>query len=201
MPATVAWARDTKDSAIYPTRGAFSRAGFELSVPGADLTYYRGTLQHQHYFPVTKDLTLMLNGEIGYANGLQGQNLAFFKNFYAGGVGSVRGYDTSSLGPQDPTNADVRLGGNRRVVMNAELLFPIPGFGVDKSVRVGGFVDAGQVWGKGDKMAMSDLRASAGIAAVWTSPFGPLKFSFAQPFNTKEGDKLQRFQFQMGSTF
>ncbi|MBN9421533.1 MAG: outer membrane protein assembly factor BamA [Candidatus Accumulibacter sp.] len=201
LPATVAWARDTKDSAIYPTRGAFSRAGFEVSVPGADLTYYRGTLQHQHYFPVTKDLTLMLNGEIGYANGLQGQNLAFFKNFYAGGVGSVRGYDTSSLGPQDPTNTDVRLGGNRRVVMNAELLFPIPGFGVDKSVRVGGFVDAGQVWGKDQKMAMGDLRASAGIAAVWTSPFGPLKFSIAQPFNTKEGDKLQRFQFQMGSTF
>ncbi|MDA0190460.1 MAG: outer membrane protein assembly factor BamA [Proteobacteria bacterium] len=205
LPLSAGWASDSKDSAIYPTRGAVSRAGLEVSIPGADLTYYRATLQHQRYFPLTKDLTLMLNGELGYANGLRGQNLAFFKNFYAGGIGSVRGYDTSSLGPRDlladGTYSDERLGGNRRVIFNAELLFPVPGFGVDKSVRVGGFFDAGQVWGKSEKAALGDMRTSVGIAAVWTSPFGPLKFSIAQPLNDKEDDKLQRFQFQMGSTF
>lgn len=205
LPATVGWASDTKDSAIYPTRGAISRAGIEVSIPGADLAYYRGTLQHQRYFPITKNVTLMLNGELGYANGLRGQKLPFFKNFYAGGIGSVRGYDTSSLGPRDTlpdgTFSDERQGGNRRAIFNAELLFPIPGFGVDKSVRVGGFFDAGQVWGKSEKMAMGDLRASVGVAAVWTSPFGPLKFSVAQPLNSTESDKLERFQFQMGSTF
>ncbi len=146
----------------------------------------------------------MINGEIGYANGYSNQTLPFYKNYYAGGIGSVRGYDTASLGPRDTVNgviSDERLGGTRRVVFNAEVLFPLPGLGVDKSVRFGGFVDAGQVWAKLEHPSLSDLRASAGLAAVWTSPFGPLKFSVAQPFNHKEGDKLQRFQFQMGSTF
>jgi outer membrane protein insertion porin family len=204
LPVTAGWASDTKDSAIYPTRGALSRAGLEVAVPGGSLHYYRATLQQQRYFPLTKDLTLMLNGELGYANGYGNQNLPFYKNFYAGGVGSVRGYDTASLGPRDMVSgvlSDQRLGGNRRAVFNSEVLFPVPGFGVDKSVRVGGFADAGQVWASGQKASLQDLRASVGLAAVWVSPFGPLKFSLAQPINKKEGDKLQRFQFQMGTTF
>lgn len=204
LPATAGWGLDTKDSVISPTRGAVSRAGLEVAVPGGSLHYYRTTLQHQRYFPVSKDLTLMVNGEFGYANGYNNQGLPFYKNFYAGGIGSVRGYDTASLGPRDTVSgliSDERLGGNRRVVFNAEALFPLPGFGTDKSVRFGGFVDAGQVWGKGENMSLSDLRASTGVAAVWVSPFGPLKFSVAQPLHSKDGDKLQRFQFQMGSTF
>ena len=204
LPATVGWARDSKDSAIYPTKGALSRAGLEVAVPGGTLHYYRMTAQHQHYFPLTKDLTLMVNGELGYANGYGNQTLPFYKNFYAGGVGSVRGYDTASLGPQDTVSgvlSEQRLGGNRRAVFNAEVLFPLPGFGIDKSVRIGGFADAGQVWAAGEKTSLQDLRASMGLAAVWVSPFGPLKFSLAQPINKKEGDKLQRFQFQMGTTF
>lgn len=204
LPATAGWTADTKDSAIAPTRGAVSRVGTEVAVPGGSLHYYRATFQHQRYFPVNKDLTLMFNGEFGYANGYSNQGLPFYKNFYAGGIGSVRGYDTASLGPRDTVNgqiSDERLGGNRRLVLNAEALFPLPGFGADKSVRIGAFVDAGQVWAKGDNMALSDLRASTGLAAVWVSPFGPLKFSIAQPLNLKDGDRLQRFQFQMGSTF
>lgn len=210
LPATVGWARDTKDSFLNPTKGTFTRTGMEVAIPGGTLQYYRLTAQHQHFFPVTKSLTLMLNAEAGYANGLGGQNLPFYKNFYAGGVGSVRGYDTASLGQRDRKTDPItgiseetleRVGGNRRLVFNAELLFPLPGMGADKSVRIGGFVDAGQVWGRDEKVALGALRASAGLAAVWTSPFGPLKFSFAQPINAKEGDKLQRFQFQLGSTF
>ncbi|WP_153115584.1 outer membrane protein assembly factor BamA [Rhodocyclus tenuis] len=201
LPATVSWAADSKDSAIYPTSGGVRRAGLEVAIPGGSLKYYRATAQIQQYFPINKSLTLMLNGELGYADAFGGKDMPFYKRFYAGGVGSVRGYDTASLGPVDTTATDQRLGGNTRAVFNAELLFPIPGFGVDKSVRVGTFFDAGQVWDKDDQKALSDLRASAGLAAVWTSPFGPLKFSIAQPFNTKEGDKLQRFQFQMGTTF
>jgi len=200
LPATLGWGADTKDSVLNPTMGFASRAGLEVALPGG-LHYYRTTFQHQHYFPITKELTLMLNGELGYANGYGNQDLPFYKNFYAGGVGSVRGYDTASLGPKDTVYPDQRTGGNRRAVFNAEVLFPMPGFGMDKSVRIGTFFDAGQVWGKGEKMSASDMRASAGVAAVWVSPFGPLKFSIAQPFNQKDGDKIQRFQFQMGSTF
>lgn len=208
VPLTVSWASDGKDSYIYPTRGTVHRAGLEVAVPGGDLKYYRATYQLQQFLPVTKDLTLALNGEIGFADGLGGQNLPFYKNFYAGGIGSVRGYASASLGPRDtlcsgtPTVCEYtsdRLGGNRRVVANAELLWGVPG--MEKSLRLGWFVDAGQVFAKGERVQLDELRASTGISAAWISPLGPLKFSVAQPLNSKDGDKTERFQFQMGTTF
>jgi outer membrane protein insertion porin family len=204
LPATIGWASDSKDSVIYPTRGAFQRASLEVALPGGDLKFYRATYQHQRFFPMTKDIVLMLNGEVGVAGGMSGQELPFYKNFYAGGVGSVRGYDTASLGPTEKTNTGdtVRLGGTRRFVFNAEALFTVYGFGLDKSVRIGPFFDAGQVFSSDSNTSDGGgVRTSAGIAAAWSSPMGPLKFSVAQPLNDKDGDKLQRFQFQMGQTF
>ena len=131
---------------------------------------------------------------------LQYKQLPFFKNFYAGGIGSVRGYEPSSLGPIDAAT-EQRLGGNRRLILNGELLFPMPGVGQDKSVRLGAFIDGGQVWGAGEQFDLSTLRYSFGLSLAWSSPVGPLKFSFGQPLNKKEGDKLQRLQFQMGTVF
>ena len=110
----------------------------------------------------------------------------------------VRGFEAASLGPVD-LNGDV-LGGNRRVIGNLELLFPMPGI-KDKSVRLSGFVDAGNVWGAEQEVSGSDLRASAGVAMSWDSPVGPLKFSYAYPFKTKEIDRVERFQFQLGRIF
>lgn len=206
LPLTVAWASDTKDSVINPTRGTFQRAGFEVS-PGGDLKYYKANYQIQQFFPVTRSMVLMLNGELGYGKGIGGQELPFYKNFYAGGVGSVRGYDTASLGPYE-TNANgdvVRLGGTRRVVFNAELSVPVPGFGANKALRFGPFFDAGQVYSDSSSSVgavdSGAIRMSAGLAATWISPFGPLKFSLAQALNSQDNDKIQRFQFQMGQTF
>jgi outer membrane protein insertion porin family len=199
LPATVAWVRDTRNSAIYTTSGGVQKAAVEVAVPGVDLTFYRLTYQNQHYFPLTKDLVLMVNGELGYADGLQGQTLPFYKNFYAGGVGSVRGYDTASLGPVDPLYPDTRLGGTRKAVFNAELLMPFPGF--DKALRLGPFFDAGNVYTDKYTFADEGLRMSVGLTAAWISPLGPLKFSYGQPINEQSNDKLQKFQFQMGTTF
>ena len=205
LPMTAAWTSDSKDSVILPTRGTYQRASVEVS-PGGDLKYYKASYQLQKFFPVTRSMVLMLNGELGYGKGLGGQELPFYKNFYAGGVSSVRGYDTASLGPYE-LNASgdvVRLGGTRRVVFNAELSMPAPGFGNDKSVRFGPFFDAGQVYAdsvSGTEIDGGPVRMSAGLAATWVSPFGPLKFSVAQPLNTQDNDKIQRFQFQMGQTF
>lgn len=202
---TVGWAKDGRDSVIYPTKGSYQRAIGELSLPGGELRYYRASYQYQRFFPLSKDYTLMLNGEGGYGRGYSGKPLPFFKNFYAGGIGSVRGYDTSSLGPRDvdvngnPTTD--ALGGNRRLVGNAEFLFPLPGTGLDKSFRLGAFIDAGQVWGQDQKVSLGDLRYSAGISLAWSSPLGPLKFSFANPIKKKPEDRVQRFQFQLGTTF
>ncbi|MFB0936824.1 MAG: BamA/TamA family outer membrane protein, partial [Propionivibrio sp.] len=203
---TVGWVSDGKDSAINPTRGTYQKAAFEIS-PGGDLRYYKATYQHQRFFPVSQKMVLMLNGEAGYAKGLSGQEMPFFKNFYAGGVGSVRGYDTASLGPYelDSSGDEVRLGGTRRYIFNAELTMPVPGFGADKSMRFGPFFDAGQVTSDEEKRAgvydSGPVRMSVGLAATWLSPMGPLKFSLAQPLNKQKSDNIQIFQFQMGTMF
>ena len=198
---TAGWAKETIDSRLYPTKGAINRLVGEVGLPGGTLHYYRLTYQHQRFIPVLwRGYTLMLNGEAGTAGGYGGKDLPFFKNFYAGGIGSVRTYDSSSLGPVDLAT-DTRLGGSRRLVGNAELLLPLPGIGMDKSVRIGAFVDGGQVWGAGEKINLADLRYSAGISLTWSSPIGPLKFSFGNPLNRKPLDKVQRLQFQMGTVF
>ena len=200
MVGTVGWLQDTVDSRLYPTSGFTRRIGGELSVPGGNLRYYKLSLQQQNYLPLNKTFTLMLNGELGVANGFGGRPVPFWKNFYAGGIGSVRGFDTSTLGPRDATT-DTAMGGTRRMVGNAELLFPMPGSGQDKSLRLSTFVDVGQVWGAGDKVALGDLRMSTGLAVTWSSFMGPLKFSFATPIKKESTDKIQRLQFQMGSSF
>ena len=197
---TLGWAKDARDSVIYPTAGTFQRAYGELALPGGNLHYYRLVYQHQRFFPLTRTFTLMLNGEAGYAHGLNGQDLPFFKNFYVGGIGSLRGFEQSSLGPRD-ARTDAALGGNRKLTGSAELLFPFPGSGADKSLRLSTFVDVGQVWQLGEKTSLGDLRASTGVALAWSSPVGPLKFSFAQPLRKQLDDRLQRFQFQLGSIF
>ena len=197
---SIGWAKDTIDSRLYPTKGYIHRLGAEVAVPGGDLRYYKLNYQIQHYLPLWRDYTLALNGEFGYADGYSNRSLPFFKNFYAGGIGSVRGFDNGSLGPRDAATNE-SIGGNRRVVGGAELLFPMPGMGQDKSLRIGAFIDFGQVWGTGEKMKAADLRYSTGLAAAWNSPMGPLKFSIGQPLNKKDNDKIQRFQFQMGTVF
>ncbi len=201
---TAGWAKETIDSRLYPLTGSINRIVGELGLPAGDLGtlhYFRTNFQHQQFIPViARNYTLLLNGEFGIAGGYGGLPLPFFKNYYAGGIGSVRGYDASSLGPIDVVTG-ARLGGTRRLVINAELLIPMPGVGLDKTVRLGAFIDGGQVWGQGQKISTGDLRYSTGVSLVWSSPLGPLKFSFANPINRQPDDKVQRLQFQMGTTF
>jgi len=203
--ADLGWARDSRDSLTYPTSGSLQRVYGELGVPGLDIEYYKLSYQHQYLQTFAKNFTLMLNGEAGMAGGLGGKPLPFFKNFYAGGISSVRGYRTSSLGPQDELGNS--LGGTKRIVGSAELMFPFPGLSSDKSVRLGVFVDGGSVFGPGDydgrysKVSFTDMRFSSGLSLSWFSPIGPLKFSLAKPLNKKEGDHTESFQFQMGTMF
>ncbi|MDD5180422.1 MAG: outer membrane protein assembly factor BamA [Gallionellaceae bacterium] len=197
---TVGWSSDNRDSAIYTTEGATRRAFAELSLPVSNQRYYKLTYQHQQFYPVSRELTLMLNGEGGLAGGYGGMPLPFFKNFYAGGTGSVRGYEPSSLGPRDSLNN--ALGGTKRIVGNAEMLFPVPFMPKEKSVRMSVFADAGTVFGPDNAIAeATGLRYSAGVAMTWISPVGPLKVSMGKALNSKPNDKLQKFQFQLGSIF
>ncbi|MBC7943741.1 MAG: outer membrane protein assembly factor BamA [Burkholderiales bacterium] len=193
---SIGFTRDGRDSLIYPTSGTLQRVSAEIGLPGADLKYYKLSYQHQKYFPLSRTFTLLLNGELGAGGGYDDMPLPFFKNFFAGGNNSVRGYDTSSLGPRD-TNGDA-LGGRYRIVGNAELLFPFPGVTDDKSLRMSTFIDAGTV---DETFSVSEMRYSIGIAVAWVSPVGPLKVSIAQPINDDPGDEVQRFQFVFGTAF
>ena len=195
--ATAGWARDSRDSLILPRDGSLMKVSTEVGV--GNLQYYRVGYQHQYFRPLTRNLTLFLNGDVGAANGLGGRPLPFFKNFYAGGPGTVRGYNFSALGPQDGLGNV--LGGTRRVVGTAELLFPVPGAAQDKSLRLAVFLDGGQVFGAGQKVALGDLRYATGIALSWNSPFGPLRISMAQPLNATITDRVQRLQFTFGTGF
>jgi len=198
--ASAGWATDRRDSFIYPTRGNMHRLFGEMSLPGGNLRFFKINYQYQHFFPLSQTFTLALNTEVGLGNGYGGQDLPFYKNFFAGGIGSVRGFEASSIGPRDAVT-DESIGGNRRAVGSLELLFPLPGAGYNKSLRLGWFLDAGQVWEKGEKIKLGDMRFSTGLSVAWSSPLGPLKFSFGQPFNKKPEDRVQRFQFQLGTAF
>ncbi len=193
---TVGWARDKRDSVIYTTRGTLQRVTAEMGLPGGDLTYYRASYQHQWYHPLTRDLVFYTSGQIGYADGYQNKPLPFFKVFYLGGVSSLRGYETASVGPKD-LNREA-LGGSRLLLGSVEFLFPFPGLQKDKSVRLSWFVDAGTV---GDKYDFQELRYSTGLGFNWYSPVGPLKLSFAKALNQKPDDRVQRIQFSLGTVF
>lgn len=199
---TVGMVHDSRDSAMYTKEGEVRRLFLETGLPGGSLRYYKLTGQQQWYYPLFTDTTLMLNGEAGIGHGYGGKPLPFFKNLYAGGIGSVRGFQPNSLGPVDANG--LSFGGTKRVVANAELLFPMPGMGKDTSVRLSTFLDAGAVYGQtgnGILPGTAGLRYSTGVAFTWVSPVGPLKFSFGVPLNKQPNDKLQRFQFTLGSLF
>ena len=194
---TAGWTRDSRDSLIYPTKGALQRASAEIGVPGGSLTYYKAQYQYQRYFPVSRDYTLMLNGEIGYGSGYgDTPALPFFKNFYMGGVNSLRGYRVFTVGPKD-IQGNPR-GGSHKLLGNAEFLFPFPGLQGEKSVRMSAFVDSGMT---GEKFDLSDLRYSVGMGVLWVSPMGPLKISAAIPFREQPSDRKQIFQFTFGGAF
>jgi outer membrane protein insertion porin family len=179
-----------------------------MGTPVGDLEYYKLSYQYQWLRPMFGNSTLMLNGEIGWGGGLGDQDLPFFRNFYAGGIGSVRGFDNGTLGPKVLSSGDViSIGGDKRLVGNAELMFPFPGADNDRSLRMSLFFDVGGVWGPNDRagnykdISFSEMRYSAGLAVTWLSPMGPIKLSLAKPLRSMPDDKEQAFQFQLGQVF
>lgn len=192
------WSRDSRDSGLTPTRGRMQRFNVEFTLPSQSLKYYRATYNHQWFYPLNKDYTLALNGTLGYGDAPGKRRFPVYKNFYAGGIGSVRAYGPSSLGPRDE-NDNYATGGNTTLTFSAEFLFPLAGTGNDRSIRSFLFVDGGNVWY--DDIALNDLRYSTGIGINWLSPIGPLKLSVGWPLNKKPEDKIQRVQFQIGTGF
>ena len=201
IPLTVGWARDTRDSGLVPSMGRVLRLNGEWSV-GGELLYARASGQVQQYFPLSKKVTLALNGELSMGTSTNGQPYPLFKNYYSGGLGSVRGFEQGSLttGPQR-AEGGIATGGAKKLTMNAELLSPLPGGGNDRTLRMYAFVDAGGVYGPDEAIQLGDLRSSVGVGLSWISPVGPLRLAVARPIRTLDGDKMQSLQFQIGTSF
>lgn len=198
FPLTLGWSSDTRDSAISPNSGSVQRLNGDWGVAG-DAKFLRGGYQYQTYIPLSKKLTVAFNGELGWGKGLGSTPFPVFKNSFAGGLGSVRGFEQGTLGPRDVTGA--YLGGPKKMIGAVEIQAPLPGAGNDRTLRVFGFVDAGNVFGENQKLSAKDIRASVGVGLSWVSPVGPLRLAFANPIRKQAGDKIQRLQFQIGTTF
>jgi len=198
VPLTIGWSRDSRDSALAPNSGVYQKLNSEWSIAG-DARYLRANYQYQQYVPLNKKFTLAFNGELGLGKGINGRPFPVFKNFYSGGLGSVRGFDQGTLGPRDVTGAS--LGGPKKVSLNVELIAPFPGAGNDRTLRVFTFADIGNVYGDNERVRLSEMRASVGVGLSWISPLGPLRLAYAKPVRKFAGDRIQELQFQIGTSF
>lgn len=210
LAPSLGWTHDTLNRAIFPDRGGQQRFSTLATVPGSDLEYFKVSYKQQQYFPLARDFTLRLHGEVAYGDGYgKTDDLPFFENYFAGGWGSVRGYDANTLGPRDSLGRP--FGGSSKIIGNAELFFPVPFMPETKSIRLGAFFDAGTV---SDGFEVNNLRYSAGLSGEWLSPFGALSVSVAAPLNSGTNeftdnnnvtqsiqDDKKFFQFNFGSNF
>jgi outer membrane protein insertion porin family len=184
---------------LNPNNGKFVRLNTELGAIG-DARYAKLGGQYQQYFPITKQYTFAFNADLGLGKGLNGQSLPFYKNYYSGGLGSVRGFEQGTLGPRDMFNGLV-IGGAKKFTLNTEFLMPFPGAGNDRTLRLYGFYDMGNVYGEESKVDLKLLRSSYGVGLSWVSPMGPLRFAWARPVRAFSGDRIQQLQFQIGTSF
>ena len=191
---------DTRNRTVFATSGFINRFNFDVSIPGSDITYMKANYSFEFFYPITErytfSSTVRVAGGKGYGDF---EDIPFFKRYFAGGVSTLRGYATSSLGPKDSVgNAS---GGDFRTLGTIELIFPPPFVEKPGATRFSLFTDFGNVYRKYDDFESDEFRGSYGVAFVWLSPVGPLTFSFAKPYNDKSGDRLDDFQFTIGSIF
>ncbi len=199
--ARLSWSHDTRNKAIFADKGNLASGSVDVTLPGSDLEYYKLSLRYLQYFSLAEQVTLLFNTQLGYGQSYGGTaTLPPYENYYAGGSRSVRGYDSNRLGPRDPATNNP-LGGNKRVITNLELILPNPFAENSKSIRFSTFFDAGNVFTENQNISLGELRTSVGLAFIWITPVGLMRFSWANTLNDKPGDDTKSFQFTLGSTF
>jgi len=218
LAASVNWGYSTLNRGRMATAGVSHRVSMEVAVPGSDLEYFKTSYAGQYFRPLNDSFTLRLRSDLGYGESYgSGDRLPFFKNFFGGGWGSVRGFKKNTLGPREtpdlanPYDNDADpFGGNMLVEGSVEVLFPLPFIRDQKSMQFAVFLDAGNVFdtdcGSKDEALcqepdMGELRYSLGIGGTWISGFGPITVSFAKPLNAGDEDEEEIFQFQLGQNF
>ncbi len=207
----------TLNRGILPDRGWASTFELETAVPGSDYLFYKVSWEGEKYFPIAGNWTVRTRANVGYGDGYgDDEVLPFFEAYYAGGIGSVRGFESRSLGPRsealyyDQRNINDPdpdpIGGNLLTEASLELIFPTPFAADSRSVRTFLFADAGNVFETqrtdiGNDFDATELRTSVGIGLSWLTAIGPLSFNLATPVNDESGDDTEVFQFSLGQTF
>lgn len=200
---SMGWSYDTKDAFYFPTSGQSSSLSGELTIPtNSDVSFYKLYLDESVYLPLSDDFTFKIKGSAAYGDGFGDyKGLPFYENFYAGGMGSVRGYEPNSLGPVydlATQGSSSPIGGNIKLIANSELIFPMPFIDDSSNIRMSLFVDAGNVFNGASSVKLKEFRASTGLSMAWITPVGPLAFSLSKALNDQPGDKTQVFQFNLG---
>ena len=212
LTLNASFSHDTRNRTVFATTGIQHTIGMNMTIPGSELEYYKIRYNTNNYFPVSTATTLLLRTNIAYGDGFGStSSLPFFERYFAGGIRTVRGYESNSLGPRDP-NTNFPIGGNLRVTAGADFIFPIPFMEKPpSSLRLSAFYDVGNVFlnnyytfgadPSDTGFQLDQLRTSVGVSLVWISPIGPLRFSYANTINDVPGDNLRAFQFSIGSFF
>ncbi len=196
--SSISFSHDTRNRRIFAETGALNSISLKVFV--GDLEYYKIRYDHKSAFPISENVTYAFKTRIGFGDSFnETSELPFFEKYFAGGVGSVRGYDRNSLGPVDSRGDP--FGGDLQVILNSEVLIPVEALGSSETFRLGVYFDAGNVFASADTFDSSELRTSVGLSAKWFSVIGPLEFSYAVPLNDQPGDNIQEFQFALGATF
>ncbi len=211
------WSHDSRNKAIFPTRGALQRLSGDFTIPGSDSQFYHINYVQQRFFPLTRTTTLMLKGNIGYADTYGGDIFPPFEKYYAGGMRDIRGYKSNTLGPKDDKYREFKnfrgetvvkhfptgdpLGGQLKIIGNAEVILPVPFVKDSSAYRLSGFFDMGNVFADTGDFETGEIRYSTGLAGAWLSPFGLLRVSIAAPLNKKSGDDTETFQFSFGQSY
>ena len=200
VPVTVSYVHDTRNRTIFPTEGQRHRVSLQVAAPGSKLQYQKLSYEGAAYLPVNDNVTFAVKGKLGAAKATgKTSEVPFFDKYYAGGIGSVRGFEDSSIGARD-SNGDP-TGGDAMATATAELQFPMP-FAEDvKGLKMSTFVDAGKLSKDKGTTASPGVRASAGVGVVWLSPIGPFELSYAKPIKSNPEDKKQQVQFSIGASF
>tara|TARA_B100000686_G_scaffold352474_1_gene454589 strand:- start:5590 stop:7881 length:2292 start_codon:yes stop_codon:yes gene_type:complete len=197
------FSQDTRDRIRFPEKGHLTSISSELSAPGSAIEYFKVTLNSTWYGSLSDNLVLGLYGGLGYGGGYgDTESLPFYRNFFAGGASSVRGYKSRSLGPRSQALSNAKpLGGDRRFLANANLYFPVPGLRNGEDTRLSIFVDAGEVYGTEHSFTLSALNFTTGVSFNWFTAIGPLAISYGVPINPDTGSRTRRFQISFGTMF
>lgn len=216
LSVTASYSMSALNRGLLPTGGRSQSLSFEMTVPGSELEFYRINYSGQIFFPLFRPFVLRLRTDLGFGEAYGGTDTyPFYKHFFAGGMGSVRGFESNTLGPrstpspQDRFNDPDPIGGNALVEFSAEVLFPLPFIEDQSQMRSVFFFDAGNVFNTNCPdvsvycLSPSDgeLRYSAGVAVTWITGFAPISFALSFPVNEKPGDDNESFQFELGKTF